>query len=43
MVVDQVALLFAEVLLGDKFSDSQLVDNLHDVELRVESRSSLGL
>ena len=43
MVVDQVALLLAEVLLGHKSRDSQLVDDLHDVELGVESSSRLRL
>ena len=33
VVVDQIALLFTEILLGDKPSDSQLVDDLQDVEL----------
>ena len=33
VVVDQIALLFTEILLGDKPSDSQLVDDLQDVKL----------
>ena len=43
VVVDQIALLFTEILLGDKPSDSQLVDDLQDVKLRIESSARLAL
>jgi len=43
MVVNQVALLVRELELGDKASDSQLLNDLEDVELGVESGASLGL
>lgn len=33
VVVDQIALLFTESLLGDKPGDPQLVDDLQDVKL----------
>lgn len=43
VVVDKVALLVAQVLLGDEAGHSELLDDLQDVKLRVESRSGLCL
>lgn len=43
VVVDQVALLFAQLELGNEAGNSKLLDNLHDVELLIETCLSLGL
>lgn len=43
VVVDQVALRVRELELTDEARNSELLDNLQDIELRVEARAGLGL
>lgn len=43
MVVDQVALLLSELELGNKASNSELLNDVEDVELGVESCTGFRL
>lgn len=43
MIVDQVALLIRQLQLSDEASNSQLLDDLQDIELLVKSRARLCL
>lgn len=43
MIVDQVALLISQFQLSNEASDSQLLDDLQDVELLIESLACLRL
>lgn len=43
VIVDQVTLLGSELELGDESGDSELRDDLHDIELGIESGAGLSL
>ena len=43
MIVDKVALLVRQLQLSDEASNSQLLDDLQDIELLIKSRARLCL